>query len=269
MSKWILMNPEIINIIVKTVVGLEAFDQYLPGRTEWKPAKRSYAVYTTNKSKALPPIIIKVQNTVEERFICRLNEYCLNATTEFHKKPVVFVFSIKSTNKEVVSNTRASKVHPFMLCIPSYPWVIDCLLLSDNTIQQFTQEKHLHPMVALTSFLTKQKQPLRECPNNDDPTIRMLYRITMTIYEIQGSTLNRLSNDFHCVCDESMTYMNEVVEVSKNDGIDDLLRKRAMDCLEEGTKVQALNFALISCSCNNIDTISGTIPRSVMQFIEK
>ncbi|KAI9259493.1 hypothetical protein BDA99DRAFT_582755 [Phascolomyces articulosus] len=66
----------------------------------------------------------------------------MNATTEFHKKPTAVVFGIKSTSKEVMSNVLASKVHPFMLRVPSYPWAIDCLLLSDNTIQQFTQENN-------------------------------------------------------------------------------------------------------------------------------
>ncbi|KAI7855635.1 hypothetical protein BDC45DRAFT_505519 [Circinella umbellata] len=124
-----------------------------------------------------------------------------------------------------------------MLRIPSYPWAEDCFLLNEYSIKQFTHENNLHPLVALTLFLTEQKQTLRDCPRNNDTTIRMLYRIAMNASDTQGSAMSELLNDYNDVCKESAMYLNEVTEAMKKDEFDQELRKRIIERVDEGLKV--------------------------------
>ncbi|KAG2222407.1 hypothetical protein INT45_009419, partial [Circinella minor] len=237
MSKWVLLDPAVINLIVETVVGPEAVDEYSPDRTEWKTGKRPDVVYTAKKSKKLPPIVVEIQNGVDEPFICRLTQYCLNATAEHYWKPIAVVFCIRSTSNRVLSNAHASKKNQFMLRVPSYPWAKDCFLLNGYSIKQFIHENNLHPLVALTLFPTEQKQTLRDCPRNNDTTIQMLYRIAMNASDTQGSALSELSNDYNDVCKESTMYLNEVLEAMKKEEFDQELRKRLIDRVDEGLKV--------------------------------
>ena len=190
----------------------------------------------TAKQQSLPPIIVEIQNVVNDSFVLRLNEYCLNANDEYGRKPVSIVFSIKNTTKTIFKESSIRTSTSFARTLPSYPWAKECILLDADTIKEHINEKPLHPLVALTIFFTQQKQNIRDCIRNDDVTIQNLYAIAKNLYETKISSLNLLSKDFNSVYLESRNHMSQALELLKdNNNIEN--NKRAVTVLQEGIKI--------------------------------
>ncbi|KAI9259477.1 hypothetical protein BDA99DRAFT_538440 [Phascolomyces articulosus] len=118
----------------------EAIDQYSPDRNEWKTRKRSDVVYTDKKSKAFPPIIVEIQNGVNENFIHRLTGYCLNTTAKHWAKPITVVFCIQHTTRELLHYFLRSKNKYYVIALEMTTVHTICMLfrivkkLSDTNV---------------------------------------------------------------------------------------------------------------------------------------
>lgn len=119
MSKAILANKEVMNLILISIIGNHcaiskrpiviikhllslgnhAKDLYIPRTCEWIDSNRADIIYgpIMPASNLLPLIIIEVQSAVDELFMHRLQKYCNHVYETFDNiKPITLPIFVKS-----------------------------------------------------------------------------------------------------------------------------------------------------------------------------
>ncbi|KAG2203483.1 hypothetical protein INT47_008210 [Mucor saturninus] len=105
MSKLLLIDKDVINLVVSTVFGPNAKDQYTAIPTEWVNFTRSDVAYEpVNCSSDLPRIIIEIQNKADMHFYQRLIDYSRLIVRQYKasKLPIAVASVINSTNKDLI-----------------------------------------------------------------------------------------------------------------------------------------------------------------------
>lgn len=103
-AKLTLNNKTIINMIVHQLLGSDISNNaYISGSTEWADDKRSDAIYIPRNEVTgdLPPILVEVQNHVDQRFMLRLINYCVNVYERYEVLPVVLVFVVEKFSNTI------------------------------------------------------------------------------------------------------------------------------------------------------------------------
>ncbi|KAI8094956.1 uncharacterized protein B0P05DRAFT_524105 [Gilbertella persicaria] len=116
MSKWMLNHELVVNLIVKSVIGEHAENEYNTKPTEWTNYTRSdvfYCPINRAKTKTLPPVLIEVQHAANGAFFRRLNEYCLMIRKQHPILPVAVIFCTHNTSQEFKDLTYDCEVMPF------------------------------------------------------------------------------------------------------------------------------------------------------------
>ncbi|KAI9476053.1 MAG: hypothetical protein EXX96DRAFT_609915 [Benjaminiella poitrasii] len=177
-SKLVLRNPDVVEMITTTLVGPNAASMYSPRPTrEWAGGSKSDIVYVSNvSSTSFPPILIEVQHTITPEFIDRLINYSLSVKKCFKAKPTVIVFGTHATLTEISMDFEPTAFE-FARGIPSKYWAEKCYILDKSTIAKATKVTPLPAMMALTYFFSSQKLSPLSSEFQDDPTIQKLYSI--------------------------------------------------------------------------------------------
>lgn len=77
-----------------------------------------------------PPIIIEVQNDVNEKNMGRATKYSALVYEKYEKHPVVLIVGVSSVTAAINSILGPATSHPFSKEIPSLFWAKRCLLMS-------------------------------------------------------------------------------------------------------------------------------------------
>ncbi|ORX62725.1 hypothetical protein DM01DRAFT_1403177 [Hesseltinella vesiculosa] len=146
-SKLILQEKQILNLIVQYLIGTEAEDMYRTSPTEWFNGTRSDVLFTCDADPSMPPILIEVQQVVDDTFMRRLIGYCVSLEKQYSMLPIVLVFPIKSIRFEVLNRVRKQLQQP------------------------------LAPFASLCLFLMRQDLSLHSSPYRSDSTMQLLYSL--------------------------------------------------------------------------------------------
>ncbi|KAI7903353.1 uncharacterized protein BX663DRAFT_508322 [Cokeromyces recurvatus] len=181
MSKWILNYELVINLIIKSVIGEHAENEYSTKPTEWTNYTRSNVFYCPNnraKTKRLPPVLIEVQYAANGAFFRRLIEYCLMIRKQHPILPVAVVFCIHNTTR-------------------------DCYFISASTISAYLDQQPLHPLAALGHFFTEQKLSILGTVKKEDATIKLLYEIAKRIFENEAADEDARQDSLNLICNKA------------------------------------------------------------------
>ncbi|KAI7895897.1 uncharacterized protein EV154DRAFT_494109, partial [Mucor mucedo] len=99
MSKAMLANKEVMNLILTSIIDKHDKGLYMPRTCEWIDGKRADMIYgpMTPLSNLLPPVIVEVQNVVDELYMHRLQKYCNHVYETFDNiKPIALTICVKS-----------------------------------------------------------------------------------------------------------------------------------------------------------------------------
>ncbi|KAI8083221.1 uncharacterized protein B0P05DRAFT_536564 [Gilbertella persicaria] len=239
MSKWILDDKRVINIIVTKVVGEAARDKYTTKPIEWPNYTKSDALYCPikrNELEDLPPILIEVQHTANMNFYRRLMKYSLLVWEQYSVLPIVIAICVHYTSNELLEMSSVSERISFMKELPSHGWARSCLLINKKSILNFEDETPLEPIVALAHFFVEQKTSLLHIKRHDDATVQFLYSITKRIFEGELAADKNKNDALEEVCDESYNQLTMAKRLLAEDVSDDAARKRTIDCLDNGIK---------------------------------
>ncbi|KAG1467705.1 hypothetical protein G6F56_004257 [Rhizopus delemar] len=131
----------------------------------------------------LPPLLIKVQNTLDTPFLQRLISYSLNVVKVYKALPIILVIGIHkvSPSSILLEFNPSSDDKPWLFTIPCIIWAKHCYLLSKETIGDQNCDTTMNPLLALSLFLIEQQPSLylHTCPY--DPTIMQLYQIAFSL----------------------------------------------------------------------------------------
>ncbi|KAI9485850.1 MAG: hypothetical protein EXX96DRAFT_546724 [Benjaminiella poitrasii] len=91
MSKQILLNPTVINIVIETIFGPKGKNNYSPWPTEWPNRTISDVLYLPNSPQddSFPPILVEAQHTVDNDFVLRIMSYAISIYRQHNKTPPI------------------------------------------------------------------------------------------------------------------------------------------------------------------------------------
>ncbi|KAI9468491.1 MAG: hypothetical protein EXX96DRAFT_624112 [Benjaminiella poitrasii] len=147
-SKFIMNDKTVKNIIIHELLGSNISNNlYHSASTEWSDGTKSDVLYVpTEVNNDQPPILIEIQNSVDQAFMIRLIQYCTRVYERFQVLPVVLVF------------------------------VVEVNFISAKSIENHIKVG-MNQLVALAYFTTCQSASLSLLEYAGDSTIRFLYSI--------------------------------------------------------------------------------------------
>ncbi|KAG0784873.1 hypothetical protein G6F16_008545 [Rhizopus arrhizus] len=143
MSKLLLTDKDVINIIVTTVIGNHA------------------------------------NRMGDMKFYQRLIDYSRSCSRQQGTVllPIVIAIVIKRTSQNLLALEVPGGEFPFAKKLSSVGWSRSCLLMNAESVAQHLASVSLHPLVALAHCLIEQKPSLRNLSQHNDPTLKKLYDI--------------------------------------------------------------------------------------------
>ncbi|KAI8393780.1 uncharacterized protein BYT42DRAFT_552218 [Radiomyces spectabilis] len=232
MSKHVLQSNKARNIIIDAIIGESGKEEYWPRPTEWPNRLKSDVLYAADNSEGLPPVLVEVQYSVDNKFLHRLVRYCEEIITAYDVPPVVMVIAIHECSRSVLKAAKTDKKKTFFFKLPCYPWAEECFILSKESICAHLQKTPLEPIVALGSFFVDQKQALVEHDHHDDPTIKQLYHIAGRIVQNQVTVEETRIDQLLRVIHEAESFSDKAIS-TLDDGDDDSTKKRAIGYMKQ------------------------------------
>lgn len=218
------------------VLGVKAVGNYWPRPTEWPNGTRSDVLYATENSE-MPPVLVEVQNVVDEKFIHRVVRYCEEVFCKYGTPPVVIIIAVNDCKNQVANRATKNKKTPFFLKLQSYPWAQKCLLLNKESISPYLNKTPLDPVVALGSFFVEQKQSIKDHPYCEDAFVQLLYSKAHHIFQNQVAVDDtKISFLLRAVDDAEFRY-NKAIEMLENDEENERAKKRTISHLRESMEV--------------------------------
>ncbi|KAG1043524.1 hypothetical protein G6F43_011634 [Rhizopus delemar] len=155
-SKLILTDKQVINVLSNVLVPEAAEDSYFPASTEFITGKKCDVLYAPRDPlSSFLPILIEIQNQVDDKFLTRAIHYCTLIYNRYNKLPIIVVFGIANVTLSLQSKAVDSEF-PFARQLPNLGWAERCLLLTSSTLQMNQEENTLHPLRAIGYFLCSQ-----------------------------------------------------------------------------------------------------------------
>ncbi|CAO3612760.1 unnamed protein product [Cunninghamella blakesleeana] len=176
-SKLVLQDSQVINSIVKVIVGDEAANKYTPEPTKCIDGTHCDVLYSSNLYPSFPPVIVEVENKVNDDFIRRLMGHSLSVIKKYSMLPIVLIFSITFMRSDISQRMKKSKCCPFLLHFPCQPWAKSCYFVDRQLLEKEVNQP-LDPFVAFCHFLLRQDQSIQNSPFPTDPTMQYLYQLT-------------------------------------------------------------------------------------------
>ncbi|GAA5799251.1 hypothetical protein HPULCUR_004661 [Helicostylum pulchrum] len=155
---------------------------YTLGRCEWANKTISDVLYLPTTSN-LPPVLVEIQNKVNEDFIRRAIKYCLSLGEEYGVQPIMLVFSIKGFANERLKSRLINTNNIYLDDLSCDFWAQKCQIISPNSVENHLLQTPLNPLVALEHFLSQQKRSILSIDKKEDPTIQLMYQVSKEKFE--------------------------------------------------------------------------------------
>ncbi|KAI9494230.1 hypothetical protein BDB00DRAFT_787278 [Zychaea mexicana] len=152
LSKAILKDQMTIDLITKSLLDTPA-NTYTTDDTEWPDRTRCDVLYVPKLAvqSSLPPVLIEVQQIVNNDFLRRAFRYAMNIIDKYDMRPVLLIFCVQGIQPASLREKLIKHpAKPWSLKYPDHQlWTKDCLFFSakqpalanhehsdDNTVQK-------------------------------------------------------------------------------------------------------------------------------------
>ncbi|GAA5814903.1 hypothetical protein MFLAVUS_008406 [Mucor flavus] len=213
MSKMLLSDPEIIPIIIHSLLGVDVSpDSYSVAPTECVDGSRSELVYASTQ---LPPILIEVQDQVNQKFMLSLISYASNVYRRYNELPVVLVIVTKSFYSAKFQEEFTVSADGLLLETVCKLWAKKCFFLTADAVSNHFENATLNPMAALGYFITR--HTMRHVPRQHwrDPTLALVSRIADDVLVKEDDDM-RLKSNTRFFLRNVKRNLEEIIENSKN-----------------------------------------------------
>ncbi|KAG2197611.1 hypothetical protein INT47_006674 [Mucor saturninus] len=177
------MNDKTVkNIIIHELLGSNISSSlYHSASTEWSDETKSDILYVpTEANNDQPPILIEIQNSVNQAFMIRLIQYCTRVYERFQVFPVVLVF------------------------------VVEVNFISTKSIENHIKVG-MNQLVALAYFTTCQAASLSLLEYAGDSTVRFLYSTCKANMKKKGDS------ELVEIIDQSTEQIRKAIELDECD----------------------------------------------------
>ncbi|OAD67155.1 hypothetical protein PHYBLDRAFT_174540 [Phycomyces blakesleeanus NRRL 1555(-)] len=201
MSRMVLKHQDVVDIIKKELLDAPN-GTYTLADSDWNNS-RCDVLYMSNLPLSFPPVLIEVQNTINDLFLHRLVSYSLNVVKTYHALPVVLVLGTKKNSPVslILDFNKESEKKPSLLTIPS-------LIRAKKMLNHIQRNHHdsnyytnpLNPLLGLSLFLLEQQTSLYRHTYSEDPTIILLYQIAFAQLYPQETYQQKFQSAVETIC---------------------------------------------------------------------
>lgn len=104
-----------------------------------------------------PPILIEIQNCVNQKFLTRLIRNCTHVYDRYNAFPVVLVFEVKGfSNVLFEQKFDVNPSRKFLLKMQSKCWAKSCYFVSSKSIQETIPQNPRDPIGAVEYYMSSQ-----------------------------------------------------------------------------------------------------------------
>ncbi|GAA5813688.1 hypothetical protein MFLAVUS_007174 [Mucor flavus] len=259
MSKSIVRNPEVVNIITEALFNSK--DKYIVCDSEWNNGTRPDLVFEPKAPiPESPPIVVEFRYTVNEEFMRRVTDYGLEASKRYKRSPIILIVCVNTMSSGIDQRILPASRIPSSCTVPSQSWASECLILCESS--HFNNElascwhklamehyesnarNQLHPVDVLGKVLATQEREydnLLELVNSDASSETISQAIELA--KSRNKDLKRKYIDI----DDSDVMTQSTSSLAFQRGMEFVKRfkKARMDwvtCLSEGRKVGLLKY---------------------------
>ncbi|KAI8148893.1 hypothetical protein BJV82DRAFT_589995 [Fennellomyces sp. T-0311] len=240
MSKTMLKDQRIMNVVLSTVIGRQSLNNYVAHDGEWLDGKRADVLFVPVQaaSESLPPVLVEIQNVVDKPFLHRLTAYCNHVYEKFHTEPVAVTICIKSIRAEIRNKFIDCPEARYLKRLPCDFWANNHFIMTPETITAYLDDRSrngasssddvdtsssnhapepLPPMAALAYVLIEQKCSIFGLQYKEDPTVMLMYKVASEAldHNIQDhqSTVDTLMN----VATETQNQFKRILDAANDD----------------------------------------------------
>ncbi|KAI8094281.1 hypothetical protein BDF21DRAFT_331095 [Thamnidium elegans] len=141
-----------------------------------------------------PPILIEIQNCVDQNFLSRLIRYCTYVCGRYKVFPVVFLVVVKCFSSIAFETEFVTDNSAYLFETECKHWAKKCYFISAKPIKEHVKQTPMNQLVALGCFMTKQSRCLLSLDYSFDPTVRLLYILVREIVLKEGIAENETIN---------------------------------------------------------------------------
>ncbi|KAI8641165.1 hypothetical protein BD408DRAFT_433503 [Parasitella parasitica] len=226
-SKMVLTDTQTINMLIKVLVPEVAEDHYAATPTEFINKNKCDVLYTPHDPlSAFPPVLIEVQNQVDEKFLVRAIHYSTLIYERYKKRPILVIIGVASATAQFMSLTAPNSDFLFARHISCIGWAKRCLVLTSSTLKvnEHNTDEELHPLQALGHFICSQSLSLSTLDyGKNDKWVRLLYSIAhANLEQLSGEEdekLEAISN----ICTSSQIQLHKIKRCLENGEIEKAL----------------------------------------------
>ncbi|KAG1515230.1 hypothetical protein G6F52_009736 [Rhizopus delemar] len=200
-------------------------DLYTAGQTDWVDGSKSDALYVSKLeiTDATPPILIEVQNKVNQDFISRLIRYSTFVYSRYKLLPIVFVVAINGFTSIALEAEFGTNSNGFLLESGSKFWAKKFLLISAKSIKEQIKQEPMEPLAALGYFMISQEASLMALSQRFDPTVNLLYSISKDIFLREGGVEKDKEDTINEVFNETKKLFKEIID-SEDDNLVNVIK---------------------------------------------
>lgn len=183
--------------------------------------KRSDIVYAVKSYEIkYPPIIIEVQQTVNEQFIHRAISYCLSAYDKYKVNPIVLVFSLNPVPVSTFTKFKTCQEYPFMLKTDASHFAHGFYLVSKSNSLGYIKElnnENMNMIAVLSIFFCSKERSLANVDEWNNRHMVFLYSLAMEISQGWKESNSSQVEALYTICCASQERFEKIKEITSGD----------------------------------------------------
>ncbi|KAI8378077.1 uncharacterized protein BYT42DRAFT_572664 [Radiomyces spectabilis] len=160
-SKLILRDVRVMKLLIKSLVDAPYCENlYRLGESEWSDSLKSDVVYAPldHYRTSLPPVLIEIQNGINESFLARLIKYAVNIYEIYGQFPVILIIGIgRPLPRSIAEDAKVDVDRPYLWPFKLGFWKTQCFIMTKESLSRHLNQTPLPPLAAVGHFLTSQK----------------------------------------------------------------------------------------------------------------
>ncbi|CAO0793163.1 unnamed protein product [Mucor circinelloides] len=176
MSKLLLSDPKIINLVVHSLVDASIpANSYIPAQTEWTDTKGVYTLYASREKNddRFAPVLVAVHEEVTHATMLDTIEYCTMVYGKFRLLPTVLIISINGSSSLMDDNEFSVVDDLFLVQCKSNFWARKCFLFFPGSVNKSVNNTPRPSLTSLCQFICNPSKTLIFHHNLETETISL------------------------------------------------------------------------------------------------
>ncbi|KAI8977683.1 hypothetical protein BDF20DRAFT_876306 [Mycotypha africana] len=157
-SKIVLSDSRIVNAITISIVKAEK-DSYVAELLGFMHQNYGAVLYTPHNFETdLPPIVINIIDTFEEKKFNQIIQQCTNIFEQYNTLPICVIIVVQQLDEKIIEQSSQHHDLPLLREIPCAFWAKQCIIMSSKDIKLNKSEVKHHPLLDIIIAITSNEK---------------------------------------------------------------------------------------------------------------